>query len=301
MTTYVVTMNDITPPVRYDGNPWIEIIFQESASQTGTFDIIDTISLSTLPGGLDADPSEPSSRNLTITNATVPAGWYSFIFQDAAANQSQATNPIQNAPSVEDSIRPSLDNLGALLHVRTTIPGTGGTELGTFTSVTRPTATEAQSLIDNAVNQVLLTTGPGVASSLWSQARTVVLYLAAMLVELSFYKNEIAKDISAYPMYETQYSLSLDGLMNSITDDTPGSAVQSFFTVPIMNKAQANFQYLLNAVDPVTGMINPALLPPDLNWPMGIGGLPLTFYEAVNAWPGMIYETQGSADFLQDY
>jgi hypothetical protein len=285
---YVVNFIGILPPPRYDSLPWTKALVYECATEEGEFKLIATIELATLPGGLDTEPEEPKYRDLTINNAVLQEGWYIFIFEDAAKNESAKTKAIQNAVSVESSIRPSLEDLGALLRVRTTVEGSAGIELGTFNNKTRPTAAEAQYLIDQAVNQTLLTTGPDIQSQFWQQTKTVILYLTAQLVELSFYKNEIDKGISAYPAYEKMYEAAIDGLINSIQGNTAASPTQSFFTVPIITSSQARFKALTQAVDPATGRLDPEKLPADMDWPLGPGGLPKYFYEAVNSWPNAL-------------
>jgi hypothetical protein len=285
---YVVNFIGILPPPRYDENPWTKALVYECATEEGEFLLVDTIELASLPGGLDTEPEEPKARDLTINNAALAEAWYIFIFEDAGKKESGKTVPIQNAVSVESSIRPSLEDLGALLRVRTVVEGSAGVELGTFNTKTRPTAAEAQYLIDQAVNQTILTTGPDIAPKFWQQAKTVVLYLTAQLVELSFYKNEIDKGISAYPAYEKMYEAAIDGLINSIQGNTAASPTQSFFTVPIVTKSQARFAALQNAINPTTGLLEPEKLPPDMNWPLGPGGFPKWFYEAVNGWPNAV-------------
>ena len=99
--SYVVTLQDVTPPVRYDGLPWTQALIGEAGMTAGPFTTIDTINLSTLPGGVDTDPSNPQSRNLTATNAVLSSGWYQVTFQDAAGTQRQLTPAEYPPPAVQ--------------------------------------------------------------------------------------------------------------------------------------------------------------------------------------------------------
>jgi hypothetical protein len=301
MSTFVTNFNNILPPARFDGNPWTQILVYESATEEGTFALLDTVAISSLPGGVDSNPAEPAYRNVTVSNATVERGYYYFVFKDAIGNQTAPTNTICNAPSVKGSIRPTLIELGSILTVRTAELGSGGVQLGTFTERTRPTAEQAEQVIDQAVNVTLLKIGPDIAPGFWQETKTVVLYLAAQLIELGFYKNEIDKGISGYEYYGALYTQAIDGLVDSINSDTPASPTQSWSSMPVVTRSQANFQYLMKAYDPVTGVLDPSKLPPDMNYPIGIGGLPASFYTAVNSPYYGLDATSTGASFLDEW
>jgi hypothetical protein len=82
---------------------------------------------------------------------------------------------------------PSVDDVAKLLRTRTV--ESGGSEAGTFTDTTYPTATEAAALIDQAVDEVLAAL-PLHADPMWYPAiRAVCASRAAALIELSFYRD----------------------------------------------------------------------------------------------------------------
>jgi hypothetical protein len=90
-----------------------------------------------------------------------------------------AVDPTEAAPSVDD--------VAELLRTRTV--ESGGSEAGTFTNTTYPTATEAAALIDQAVDEVLAAL-PLHADPMWYPAiRAVCATRAAALIELSFYRD----------------------------------------------------------------------------------------------------------------
>lgn len=329
MPSYVANFNNILPPARFDSNPWTKILVYEAKAFYGfgqtaeeleedgyllpglsteeiaanVFALIDTVQISSLEGGLDTEPAEPKYRNITVTNCTVEEGFYRFVFEDGGGNTTAPTSVISNAPSPIGAMRPSLEDLGSILRVRTVVPGSGGKEEGTFNTKTRPTAVEAEAIITNAVAQTLLSTGPDIPERFWEPAKTVILYMAAVLLELSFYKNEIDKGISAYPAYQQLYKDSLDGLINSISGTTAASPTQGFFTVPVVTKSQANFRYLMKAINPQTGLLDPTKLPQDMDYPIGPGGLPAWYYFAVNGLPNALDMGYfgNSSSFLDDW
>jgi hypothetical protein len=89
----VVTFVDYTPAPRFDGNPWTEVDIEEASSATGTWAVLETIALSPL----DSDPENPIARNFTTELGTADGLWYRLIFRDASGDESQATQPVQNA------------------------------------------------------------------------------------------------------------------------------------------------------------------------------------------------------------
>ena len=308
--SYVVSLNNVVPPARFDGNPWTKVKVYEGEVQKDTylgeedFTEIDEVELSSLPGGVDSEPEHPRPRSITTNKAELVEGWYYLLWEDASEAQSGPSRPVQNVIAVESSVRPTLSELGTLMRSRTVEEGTGGTEAGTFNEGTRPTGVEAEALITQATAQTLLVTGSEIAPEHWDRARVVALYLAAQLIELGYYREDIERDQSAFPMYEKLHKESLDGLIASIRGVTAGSPTQGFCSVPIVNRNQARFRALLQAIDPKTGRIDPSKLPADMDWPMGPGGLPPWFLESVNAWPNMLdlgWWGAGSDSFLDEY
>jgi hypothetical protein len=97
--TVVVTFENVTPVARYDALAWTEARIEEATTATGTYAEIETIDLATLPGGLDADPADPATRNFTTELGTADGLWYQIIFVDADGDESAPTDPIQNVSS----------------------------------------------------------------------------------------------------------------------------------------------------------------------------------------------------------
>lgn len=88
----VVTFVDYQPPQRFDSLPWTHVRIEESATETGTYAQIDSLSLSPL----DVDPAAPAFRSFTTENGTALDYWYQVLFADADGDTSQPTIPVQN-------------------------------------------------------------------------------------------------------------------------------------------------------------------------------------------------------------
>jgi hypothetical protein len=111
---------------------------------------------------------------------------------------------------------PDLAGVGALVRDRTV--DAGGNEVGTFTDATRPTAAEAQLLIDDAVNDAVTLFGEDIPDApgnpaapgydkdaLRKAAKSAVEFHAAAAIELSHFGEQVARGNSPYPQYEEQW------------------------------------------------------------------------------------------------
>ncbi len=131
---------------------------------------------------------------------------------------------------------PDLGDVGAILRARTL--DSNGVETGTFNSDTRPTGSETERLIAQATDDVTDQTGIQIPSALWRPTRSVIAYRAAMLVELSYFPEQVGAGKSPYPQYEALYADALTRLIAAAREaasgeapgvgDDPGFAVYSF-------------------------------------------------------------------------
>ncbi len=263
---YVVSFTDIAPPIRYDGRGWTTVRIAQASVLAGPWTVIDTQLLT-----VDADPSNPAARNITTSQATTQEGFFTLTFIDATGATSQPQMQVMNQPS---EIRPTVAELGAFMRSRTVIAGSGGNEAGTFNANTRPTAAEADLIIDQAVDAVLMQTGAEIPDRLIAQSRYAVLLYAAQLVELTFYRNEVNRDQSAYAQYEQLFKDTIAGLRGAIADMDPASPQAGFWSVPTLSPRQAHWQHIFAAINPTTGVLDPTKLPPDEYFPLGQGGIP---------------------------
>lgn len=121
----VVSFEGFAPAARYNGIPYVTVEIWESADVTPfVWALIDTQSLATMPGGLDADPAVPRARDITTTNGTIAVGgWYQLRWRDAGGNTSFA-NPIQ---AQQTPVYPAIPNAAA---IRARMPRIEWAEMG---------------------------------------------------------------------------------------------------------------------------------------------------------------------------
>jgi hypothetical protein len=112
-----VSFTGYTPPARYDAVPWTDAQIEESATEDGSYTIIDTVSL----GTPDVDPSDPAARSFTTVLGTDNDLWYRVVFLDAALTTSEPTSPVQNSFSAIVDADPyaTADELARILKIRT--------------------------------------------------------------------------------------------------------------------------------------------------------------------------------------
>lgn len=82
MSTYVVTIEGTVPGIRFDGKPWTKARIEESATQSGSYTELETVTF----GTPDSDPTQPQVRNFTTTKAVRSAAWFRVTFVDAEGN-----------------------------------------------------------------------------------------------------------------------------------------------------------------------------------------------------------------------
>jgi hypothetical protein len=129
------------------------------------------------------------------------------------------SSSVGTAATAPLGIRPTVEEVAALLHARTQAgeadPDNNvalGDEIGTFTTVTRPTRVEVERIIDMAVADVQARAGTAIPDAYVSEARRLCALQAAALVEASFFPGEIDSDRSAYRQYTAMYLSAIEAL-----------------------------------------------------------------------------------------
>lgn len=223
----VVSFPTTAPSPRFDGKTWTKARIEESASSTGPWTAIETKTLSPV----DSDPAHPLARALTTELATINEGWYRIVFVDTDNDESQPTSSIQNVISVLSEIRPSVAKLSSLMRART--EGEFANQ-GVFNAETVPTADQADDLIDDALDLVLIKLGPNVPYALTRQAGKAVLFKAAALVELTYTPEQTTDENSAYARYQAQYDETMAALITAMNQDTPGGSGTKLISAPMV-------------------------------------------------------------------
>ena len=110
--TQIVSFQGYTPAARFDGVAWTQAKVEEAPTATGSWTLIDTLALSPV----DADPTNPATRNLTTALASsTPDLWYRLTFVDAGGGVSLPTDPVQNSDSLASSLYITRDELKTAL------------------------------------------------------------------------------------------------------------------------------------------------------------------------------------------
>lgn len=164
----------------------------------------------------------------TITPGDYPAHWQ-VVFADGTPMSFPTSGFLWIR--VEENLlgvvtigtRPSVRDVAGLLRARTKV--TGGKEAGTFNQQTRPTAEEVEGLIDDALDEVLgkvqsidstLPAGSGYnapGSAYERRVRGAVRLYAAILVETSYFPEQVKSGQSAAATYQQLYSSRIKALV----------------------------------------------------------------------------------------
>ena len=83
---YVVSLTGFEPGARYDSVAWTQARIEEATSANGPWTALVTQALSPV----DSDPTNPQTRNLTTSLATLATGWYRIVWLDAISNQQES-------------------------------------------------------------------------------------------------------------------------------------------------------------------------------------------------------------------
>lgn len=148
-------------------------------------------------------------------------GRYYWVFEvsgeDGVAEQSGSFDV---RPTFASATRPEVSDVGALLRARTKSSSSG--EIGTFDETTRPTDAQVDELIETAVQHVAAKVGVTLPSSVHEMARRVAALRTAMLVELSYFPEQVRSDKSAYEHYKTLFDEELAVLAEAAQDAQAG-------------------------------------------------------------------------------
>lgn len=106
----------------------------------------------------------------------------------------------------ESDYTPGLEDIAAILQTR--LRGFNG-NVATFTDDTAPTAAQVQSIIDGAVGKLEAKFGADVLTELVASAKEVAKYRSAMLVEISFFADQITVDRGGFQELKGLYEEAL--------------------------------------------------------------------------------------------
>lgn len=116
---------------------------------------------------------------------------------------------------------PSVDQVAALIRARTKVPG--GHEEGTFTTQTRPTKAEVESLIAQAVDHVAAAIGGDPCSDqLEESSGAASALLAAILIEQSYWPEQAEARGSTAARLESLFNARMKTLTAAVAEECGG-------------------------------------------------------------------------------
>jgi len=169
-----------------------------------------------------------------------------------------------------DTVKPTTDELAALLRAR--LVDSYGNELDAFTDdVTRPGETQAQQLIDAAYDLVTLRVGPLPDGDelIGSQAKSVILLLAARLVETVYYPEQAAQDQSAASLYGEMYEEAIRSLEAAAADNRATTQTGFLASIPLKGLAAGSSSHGPWPINPEQMDLDEPIDPFDPAWTPG--------------------------------
>jgi hypothetical protein len=123
------------------------------------------------------------------------------------------------------NITPSVADVAALLRART--KDINGEEIGTFNDDTRPTSSQAIRLIEEAVADIEARMGLSPPPELAGAGKSAAAMMAACLIELSYFPEQVRSDRSAFEAYWTLLQNKITALQEAARGLEPGGNLVS--------------------------------------------------------------------------
>jgi hypothetical protein len=128
-------------------------------------------------------------------------------------------------------ITPSVADVAALLRART--KDVNGQEIGTFNDDTRPTSAQVITLIYEAVADVQARMGATPPAELADAGRSSAAMMAACLIELSYFPEQLRPDRSAFREYWELLQNKITALQESARGLEPGGNLVSSMRIEV--------------------------------------------------------------------
>lgn len=123
------------------------------------------------------------------------------------------------APSSVVGYRPSAHDVAVLERSRTR---TDSGEQGEFTPDTRPTLEQVEDTIKAAAEQVASVLGPEVPAAAAGMARGLVTLYSAMLVELTYFPEQVVSNRSPYAQFKQLFDDALPRVLEAVKEASEG-------------------------------------------------------------------------------
>lgn len=196
-------------PPATEPEPWTQARVEYATVRSGPYTQVALQDLDPL----DDYPEAPALRDITV-EIPQTSGWLRVVFLDADGDE-DPNEPV----FVGSAIRPTVAEVANLMPDRTTLEG--GTEAGTFTTETRPTAAQVDALIDIVLDSVDPHVPAGASTEAQRAARSITTVRAAMLTEATYYSSQGEVSDARIAIWEKLLEQqSLAGLDDSVDDST---------------------------------------------------------------------------------
>lgn len=170
----------------------------------------------------------PAGSGVYLADLTCPpvledAAIYLILWDDPAMDVvAEELRPVAGVGVESPSSLPSVADVGALLRART--KDLNGTEIGTFDDDTRPTGAQVQIMMAHAADEVYAELGAydDVPTELKSSARRLVALRTAMLVELSYFPEQVQSGRSPYEHIKDLYEAALPRMVEATRESVDG-------------------------------------------------------------------------------
>jgi hypothetical protein len=202
---FVLRFEDYRPSPRDDGIKWVTARLEYSSLSVGPFTLFDSKVIANYPDALD-----PPELSFTTDDAPLTPAWYRVVFVDSLGG-TQDTTPsyFKGGPAYRPSTR------DVALHIKNRTIDASGNYVGDFTEDTvAVTGEEVAELILKAEEFVLraLDQDPDVAipDESLTGVRSLIALFAAMLVELTKFSEQVARDASPYDKLKDLFDEQLE-------------------------------------------------------------------------------------------
>jgi len=118
---------------------------------------------------------------------------------------------------------PDLEDVAAVAATRT--KDKYGNVTGTFSGATTPTDTQVEALIADAVEKVSIRIGDDIPAGLFADAKNVVALRTAMLIESTYFPEQMQNARSPYTVLKAQFDEDMQDLLNSIFSVSTGGSL----------------------------------------------------------------------------
>ena len=112
------------------------------------------------------------------------------------------------------SYYPDISDVANLIYTRT--KDSLGHELGTFTADTRPTDTQVTNIIDQAAQDIEAMVDTDIPEGAYDYVEQSIACRAAMIIERSFFPEQIASDRSAYTQLRDDCKERFDAMIAAV-------------------------------------------------------------------------------------